>query len=368
MWVRSLPDKHFAQEMLSRASREVLDSLPQDCLWPFYAEVTDPDGTTGVNVIDKRIISVHKNGIKARMIDYSTLNQWVVDEDGEDPLYYLFGTNLFVLPEGGTAVVAEAPAVDIDDTAIANTPSGFADLVVLRAAMQAIVHGMSDARNDVGVAITMPTAPTALAAPSFTAYTPVTGTAITNADIDFTGITPPAVPTLTNGPLSLTNFTTAYNENDTELAALELQHQNTLLTEWKMELEEDMMVFTAEAEAYRANVQKAVRQAELNLQEAIAAAQHTDDIDLKDQASRLENETASWTAAARKHEQDWSAYSAEVQSLSQEIQTNVAATGQKLRMWQYDLNRIREEYQLARSSYVRNTMRSTPINIVYRDF
>lgn len=368
IWVRTLPDKQYAQEMLSRGSREVLEQLPQDCLWPFYSEVTDPDGTTGVNVIDKRIISVHKNGIKARQIDYSTLEQWVVDEDGDDPLYYLFGTNLYILPDGGTAVVATPPAVDIDDTAIANTPAAFADLVVLRASIQAIVHLMADLRNDVGTEVTMPAAPTALSAPSFTGWTPVTPTSITNADIDFTGITPPSVPTLTNGPLSLTNFTAAYNENDIELAALELQHQQVLLSEWKVELEEDMMQFTAEAEAYRALVQKAIRQAELNLQEAIAAAQHTDDIAIKNQAARLENETASWTALARKHESEWAAYSANVQALVREIEINVSATGQKLRMFQYDLNRIAEEYRSAFETYKRNTIRHAPINIIYRDF
>ena len=362
MWVGVFEDEMYLQELLNRAGEETIDALPEDSLWPFISEVTDSG--SGANISGVKVITAHKEGISAKPIRYHERNKW--NAVANDPLYYEAGTLLYVLPNGGSVVIATPPTTDLDALSIPNVVKYYEDMVVSRAADLAIQQKMAELRNDITPGITLPTAPTALAAPSW-AYTGPTATVAADTSIDISGLAAPAFTEPTKAP-AWTTFETAIGEGDIEDAALRVQRYATELNEYQAEVAAQVAEFNETVEIYRQNVTVAIQNGQLDQQRLLEEAGRTDNLALKNEAERVGSVIAQWQALAKANELGWAEYRSELEGNVAELQAKVDSTSQKLRMYQFDRTRLAELFQTARRHYIRRNMRRKPLQPNYQDY
>jgi hypothetical protein len=105
-------------------------------------------------------------------------------------------------------------------------------------------------------------------------------TAATAAGIDPETIaalaTPVPVYTKVNPTLSFANFTTRAGADDVEMAQTYLAEVDRLLADWRQDVEEELNEFNAEYQVWRAQVERTMEQARINLQQKIQDAQQKD--------------------------------------------------------------------------------------------
>lgn len=197
------------EQVLAEAVRLVIGELPEAVLTFFASEETD-DGTTGVDVSNKRILRAHKEGYAASWIEATTRSRLITETIGR-PGYYVLANTAFVVPDGGTVVTVAFPTVLRSATTITGFPTMLVDLVIERASLLIMDRMMVDTRNGYGTTVTLPTAPSAPAAPAIT-YVDASQTSPSTASISALPTAPvytapalaakPTVPTV--GTLNLT--------------------------------------------------------------------------------------------------------------------------------------------------------------------
>jgi hypothetical protein len=165
--VGSYPYGTRLEQILDEAARLLIAELPEAMLMSFASEETD-DGTTGVDVTNKRIVKAHKNGYPARLID-ETLRTRLTNTAEPTPVYYVLNNTAYVKPEGGTITTISFPTIKRTDSTVSGWPTMLVDLLVERAALLILDLLMVDIREGYGTSVTLPTIPAAPAAPSFSA-------------------------------------------------------------------------------------------------------------------------------------------------------------------------------------------------------
>lgn len=115
---------------------------------------------------------------------------------------------------------------------------------------------------------------------AFTATTNILFSAATAAGIDPETIAALATPVPTyskvSPTLSFSNFTTRAGQDDVEMAGLYLAEIDRLLNEWRQDVEEELNEFNSEYQVWRAQVERTMEQARINLQQKIQDAQQDD--------------------------------------------------------------------------------------------
>ena len=163
--VGSYPYGTRLEQILDEAARLLIAELPEAMLMSFASEEAD-NGTTGVDVTNKRIVKAHKNGYPARLID-ETLRTRLTNTAEPTPVYYVLNNTAYVKPEGGTITTISFPDIKRSDTTVSGWPTMLVDLFVERAGLLILDLLMVDIREGYGTSTTLPTAPTAPEAPSF---------------------------------------------------------------------------------------------------------------------------------------------------------------------------------------------------------
>jgi hypothetical protein len=163
--VGSYPYGTRLEQILDEAARLLIAELPEAMLMSFASEEAD-NGTTGVDVTNKRIVKAHKNGYPARLID-ETLRTRLTNTAEPTPVYYVLNNTAYVKPEGGTITTISFPNIKRSDSTVSGWPTMLVDLLVERAGLLILDLLMVDIREGYGTSVTLPTAPTAPVAPSF---------------------------------------------------------------------------------------------------------------------------------------------------------------------------------------------------------
>lgn len=163
--IGSYPYGTRLEQILDEAARLLIAELPEPMLMSFATEETD-DGTSGVDVTNKRIVKAHKDGYPARLID-ETLRTRLTNTAEPTPVYYVLNNTAYVKPEGGTITTIAFPNIKRSDTTVSGWGTMLVDLLVERAALLILDIMMVDVREGYGTSVTLPTIPDAPAAPSF---------------------------------------------------------------------------------------------------------------------------------------------------------------------------------------------------------
>ena len=156
------------QDKLDEATRIVLGELPEEVLLSMSVEETD-DGTTGVDVTNKRIISAHKAGYNAKRVRADLKTRLDDAATGEGyPVYYVEGNTAYVQPDGGTVRTLTPPSLKLQSDYPTGTPHLLLDAIVAKAAMLIMDSKMVREQNDYNQTITLPTVPVPPPSPSIT--------------------------------------------------------------------------------------------------------------------------------------------------------------------------------------------------------
>jgi hypothetical protein len=163
--VGSYPYGTRLEQILDEAARLLIAELPEAMLMSFASEEAD-NGTTGVDVTNKRIVKAHKNGYPARLID-ETLRSRLTNTAEPTPVYYVLNNTAYVKPEGGTITTISFPDLKRTDSTVSGWPTMLVDLLIERAALLVFDLLMVDVREGYGTSVALPAIPTAPATPSF---------------------------------------------------------------------------------------------------------------------------------------------------------------------------------------------------------
>ena len=149
-------------QILQDSAREVINDMDPDTLQPLWSELTDSG--SGVNVAAYRVLEARYLLRRANNISPSWRSNTNITLD--QPSFYTMGDIAYVLPSGGTLLAVSHPTVLLSSTAVTNVPDALLNLIVLKSSEHMITHKMTRIRDTVNEDITLPTAPTALAAPT----------------------------------------------------------------------------------------------------------------------------------------------------------------------------------------------------------
>jgi hypothetical protein len=161
IWVGECWNPKPLYQVLQDSVREVINDLDPDSLQSLWTELTDSG--SGVNVASHRVLEARYLLRRANNISPSWRTNTNITLD--QPSFYTMGDTAYVLPSGGTLLAVSEPTVLLSSESVANVPDALLNLFVLRTAEHMITHKMTVIRDTVNEDITLPTAPTALAAP-----------------------------------------------------------------------------------------------------------------------------------------------------------------------------------------------------------
>ena len=219
-YIGSYADTNALSEWLTAGAKLISDILPSDELEKFATKSIDSG--SGVNVKNARVVSVTKDGYRARNIPLGNSAQ-VLDTNSifyatsKSPFYYIKAGLGYCVPLGGDFYLYTYPTVAYTDTSIAEFPESQQHAVVLYASIQGATSNLNTAISSLGAetlkSLTPPSIPSA---PSFT-YTDASGTTVVVTTIDISSITAPTYtkPTITlataPSDLSISTSTTPTN-------------------------------------------------------------------------------------------------------------------------------------------------------------
>lgn len=210
-YVVGASDTAAMTDYLTSGAAVIVDRLPIDKA--LINATTVADSGSGVTITGKRLIKAHKLNYNAPLIDSGMVAQ-VIDilsvfyATAKSPKSYILGTNLHVVPGGGTGIVVPYPTVLYSATSITSFPSELVEAVVLYAAIKSLhqIINTEMTTNMDAVTVTMPTAPT-LASPVTYSYTDASGTTVSQTTVGSLGTAPSyikPVVSLTTAPSDLT--------------------------------------------------------------------------------------------------------------------------------------------------------------------
>ncbi len=201
-YVTSAADTAAMTDYLTSGAAVIVDKLPLEKALINATTVTDTG--SGIAITGNRFVKAHKNNYNAPLID-SGLAAQVADilsvfyATAKSPKAYILGTELFVLPGGGTGIVVPYPTVAYGDTSITSFPSELVEAVVLYAAIKSLHQIMNTEMitNMDAISLTMPNAPN-LAFPVAYSYTDASGTTVTQTTVGSLGTAPNYVKPVVN--------------------------------------------------------------------------------------------------------------------------------------------------------------------------
>lgn len=364
-------------QVLDDSVKEVIGLLPLDSLTTLWEELTDSG--SGVDTSNKFIVEVRKNLYRAQQISPSMRTTDAASTT--QPLYYSWQGNTYVIPSGGTVLVVTPPSIDPSDTTVANVPDSLMQLFVLRTAFNMLAVLAAKDRDTVVTALSMPSAPTAPAAPSFvyadataatTSATAVAalGTAPDYAKPVFSGsLSLPSLPTLdleteldgstlksipsapaapsftyvnatsaataattlaslgsaptyvkSSDPLDLTEYTSYETNEDPEMMQSIIARLNTELSERQTDIQNETADFQRQLSEYQQDAQHKIEQARITLQEALADARSSTDVDVQNQLRSFEAEVQEYQSELARYQTQLSEYTTDTQSQLEEYQ------------------------------------------------
>ena len=213
------------------------------------------------------------------------------------------------------------PTVTYGDSSISGFPVEYEQGIVLYVAVRARTKQLYTLINT-ALTLTLPTAIVDLpAAPSYT-YTAASATA-TAADNISAFITAPVYSSPTNFPINLSAQLTTLGiyldtNKDIELAGGKLGEIQTRLQGFVNEMQDALNVFNDANVEYQADVQKKIRQAEIDLQRVITDANNTTNVDIQNKARTLEKDISLYRDGLARHANDTQRYSAQANAVVQE--------------------------------------------------
>ncbi len=332
---------------LTAGAKYITDLLPEDKIDRFGADLTDSG--SGVSVTGHRVIRAHKAGYRASRIDAGLKTQAasagsIYTSSTIDPSWYIENGKGYVLPSGGTIVGVAYPTVAYGDLTISNFPTELEHGVVLYAVIQGCISQINagkDALNALSYAtITPPSVPLALtissAAPtapldSSYSYTDAILGTYTATTIGSLGIVPTYTKPTTTFSITAANTYVATNQ-DLERAKSEIDNQNTLLNQYNLDIQNEQNEFNKELEVYKSTFQTAIRQAELDQERLIVAANKTTDLSIQNKAQSL-------NAAI-------SLYKDKLQKFVSQIDLYQASVNSEIQLYAQNLGRLQGQLQL----------------------
>lgn len=259
-YIGSFADSKALNDWLTAGAQLHIRLMPPGELDKFSSTITDSGN--GVDVKDKIVLSVDKNGYESKpfpssMYGQLTDNNSLHKATALTPAHYVKSGKLHIVPGGGTAEAVTLPTVKYSDSEIAELPKDLEDATVLYAAIQAQLRTMNDAIGQVSVSYTppadvvlpaFPTAPVLPNAPALSAAPSV----ITLDDFV-------ATVTLDNPPSYSSvskhaDIESDYNKADTELVDDDIEMLGGYLQKVKTQLDEYQLKLNEAIGEYQADI------------------------------------------------------------------------------------------------------------------
>lgn len=372
--IGTISDNNLVSLWATSGARFLIKLVPRERLEIYASALTDSG--SGIDVTNSLVLRGHKSNIGARVIPPELASQSVNSSSihyaqASDPIMYIQQGKAYIKPSGGTVIAVNLPSVTYSDTTIANFPPDLYYGVILYGAIQGRIYQLNSIITEINsLTINIPTIPTAPNSPAFI-YTDANVGTISSTTISFTptidsfvsDILPTSVlftPNINYNNVtfggSYTNFDTAIGNDDIELATAHLNKVNTQLDEMQKKLldalnefnktseydknnlnqaisesqltqqrliQEKLNEFNKTLEYDRNNLQKAISEAQLTQQRLITAAQLQTDVNLKNEALKLEQQVSQYRS-------ELELYANQINSYAQEIQSNIAVFNAEL--------------------------------------
>ena len=408
--IGAFSDETALDTFITEGANQVIDAMPRPLLERIAEETTVTDGTTtseghkilyvlkNDGTIDQpcRQIPAYKRG---RVQDSSDMEF----ATNTDPVYYIQDGKINIFPNGNGLMVS-VPTYNqgspLDASAIStitNFPDEYEYLVTTYAAIKALQQNMSGlVESDLSISASAPSAPSigtvsysaaTNADASSTAVGAITVATVSKADIsgDVPAYTKPST-TVDFGTLSSSDssagteaslgFDDFIASEDPEMAAISLQKQQELLRAHQIDIQNELNEFNKENTRYQANVQaelakhnsdlqKALRQAQVDAADAQQEAAQATDIDKfnksQDQVLALQNAAQTLQATIQNNDDIIQKFLAEMNRytalVNTEVQTyvqNFQNNAQKFQNAQLQQAKLQTDYdkgiQLLRSA------------------
>jgi len=408
--IGTFSDETALDTFITEGANQVIDAMPRPVLERIAEETTVTDGTTtseghkilyvlkNDGTIDQpcRQIPAYKRG---RVQDSSDM-EFATDTD---PVYYIQDGKINIFPNGNGLMVSVptySQSSPLDASAIStitNFPDEYEYLVTTYAAIKALQQNMSGLiESDLSISASAPSAPSigtvsysaaTNADASSTAVGAITVATVSKADIsgDVPAYTKPSstvdFATLSSsdssaGTEASLGFDDFVASEDPEMATISLQKQQELLRAYQIDIQNELNEFNKENTRYQANVQaelakhnsdlqKALRQAQIDAADAQQEAAQATDVDKfnksQDQVLALQNAAQTLQATIQNNDDIIQKFLAEMNRytalVNTEVQTyvqNFQNNAQKFQNAQVQQAKLQADYdkgiQLLRSA------------------
>jgi len=179
--------------------------------------------------------------------------------------------------------------------------------------------------TDLTISATVPEAPSD---PDFT-YTDATGATVSATTIDALSTAPSFTEPECEADMS--DFDTAYSNDDVELASVNLQKQAQLLQKYQVDIQNSLNEFNEGVTEYQADLQHIIEQARITLQEASTNAQLTTDVSKQNAIQDFQVYVQEYVSNIQKYSGELQSYQA---TISKEVQEWQANSNKDLTNWQ----------------------------------
>ncbi len=350
-------------QVIQDALEAVIAQLPNSALYGIAEKVTDSG--SGVALGTRKLLKAYKGDYEAAQVQYEEALAPSRVLDAQKPIWYNFGGTAYILPGGGDFLASQLLTADRDTSSITGANTHFDALVVLRASLDVLRYKMNAVRKNLFDEITLPTAPTLPAAPSFT-YTDVVADAVSSITIGAFGTAPTYTPpSLT--PL-YTDFDTYFSLEDTEITQAALSKLGQQLNEFQASMQSAMNTFGKENVEYQASIQREVEEARLEIQRLIRNAQSNDQVELANRARQFEQQVTEYQQTLARHSQEIANYQAQIQAESVRFQQNMSKAPTEVRMLASDAQRLSQAYAQKLQEYIRSYSSMAPVRPKFHEF
>ncbi len=333
---------------LTEGARIIVDKLAdeKDSRLDLYA--TDKaDSGTGVDVTGGRVIKAHKSNYIAQKVDAANSARYVLTGSiykatATDPIWYLFKSEAFIIPSGGTAQWVAYPTVANSDSAISNFPPQGYPSVVLYSAVNCQLSIISTliVTTMAGEVFVNPSNVSPPSAPSFT-WTDATGTTIDLSTISIS-------KTLTFSPPvfggSYTDITTRLGNSDLEWTKGEGVKLDVQLKQYQTDLENALSAFNKESKQYDNELQEVIAQASIDAQRASAQGALTQDLKLQNEINDYRQDVEEYQAKLGKYQTDVQDFTAQVNESAQDLSLETQKNSSMLQGHLALADKLKQEY------------------------
>lgn len=344
--IGAVNDDTALSDWLTEGARRVILYLPESKL-ENYPTTALTDGGSGVTISNYRLIRAHKSGYGARRIDAGLKTQAGLATSihyatATDPVWYVELSKAFVLPSGGSVIAIAFPTVSASAETNTSFPLEHENAIVLYAAIRGRLRQIYDLINTSlgGLSFTTQSAPTAPSAPSFV-YVDANGETIASTSIlfsDTVNYTPPVFTGI------FTGTDTALTNQDIELASGHLNKVNSQLDLFQKDLFNSLNEFNKEAKQAELNLQEAIAQAQLTQQRLIQQAELTTNVDLQNKLRGYESQVSEYRSKLEKYSAEMQAYVTQVNEESQRFNSRIQQYIQQSNSYLAQLQLLYAEY------------------------